>query len=268
MSSKLYVSADDRAKETGGKLLYGLDRELAEKAAAKYDHKMEQEAREWIEAVTGEAMGESSLQQELKSGIVLCTLVNALKPGCCKPPSKMKAPFKVMENIGNYLAACASLGQRQAESFQTVDLYEDQNMMAVLIQIHSLGRIAQKLPGFSGPALGVKLATANKREFTEDQLREAKNATTFLGKGSHGTPAEATMSMVDHGRNIDKMGKITGDVAGLGVGGEVGILSMGGAGTAGAAMSHVDHGRNIDKNAHVAGISGMGVGGESRKLTH
>ena len=51
---------------------------------------------------------------------------------------------------------------------------------------------------------------------------EAKNATTFLGKGSHGTPAEATMSMVDHGRNIDKMGKITGDVAGLGVGGEVG----------------------------------------------
>ena len=42
----------------------------------------------------------------------------------------------------------------------------------------------QKLPGYSGPTLGPKEATANKREFTEAQLQEAKGATTFLGKGS------------------------------------------------------------------------------------
>lgn len=32
---------------------FGLDKELAERAAAKYDVKLEQEAQVWIEAVTG-----------------------------------------------------------------------------------------------------------------------------------------------------------------------------------------------------------------------
>lgn len=121
----------------------GMDRELAEKAAAKYDPKMEAEARKWIEAVTGTPLGEVSLQEALKSGITLCELANHIQPGCCKPPSKMAAPFKQMENIGNYLAACTKLGQRTHESFQTVALYEGQDMIAVLVQIHSLGRIAQ-----------------------------------------------------------------------------------------------------------------------------
>ena len=81
-----YVSADERAAETGGKLLYGLDKELAEKAAAKYDPEMEAEARSWVEAVLGEKL-EGTFQEALKSGVVLCNLVNALVPGSCPPPS-------------------------------------------------------------------------------------------------------------------------------------------------------------------------------------
>ena len=45
--------------------------------------------------------------------------------------------------------------------------------LAVVIQIHALGRLVQKRPGWSGPVLGVKESQANKREFTEDQLRAA-----------------------------------------------------------------------------------------------
>ena len=74
-------------------MLYGLDKELAEKAAAKYDVGMEHKCREWIEAVTGDKLGESTLQEELKNGVVLCNLINAIKPGLINKPKNSKMPF-------------------------------------------------------------------------------------------------------------------------------------------------------------------------------
>ena len=87
-------------------------------------------------------------------------------------------PFKQMENIGNYLNACAKLGLRAEYSFQTVDLFEDKDMGAVVRQLHAFGRLVQKLPDYTGPTLGVKETDANKREFTEEQLMAAKGAST------------------------------------------------------------------------------------------
>ena len=49
----------------------------------------EREAREWIEAVTGEKL-EGTLQEALKSGVVLCNLLNTVKPDTVKPPSTKK----------------------------------------------------------------------------------------------------------------------------------------------------------------------------------
>jgi len=216
-----YVSASER-ESADGKLTYGMDRELEEKKAAKYDPKLEAEARAWIEAVVGEPIVGGTFQEGLKSGIVLVNLVRALSPDIIKPPSKMSAPFKQMENIGNYLAACTKLGQKAHDSFQTVDLYENKNIMAVVSQILSLGSIAQKMPGYSGPVIGVKTAVANKREFTEEQITAGKATTTFLGKGSHGTPAEGTMGGTHLGRQV--VNTAVG-AEGLGVGGEATFLA-------------------------------------------
>ena len=76
-----FTSYDERAAASGGEVLYGLDKELAEKAAAKYDTGLEGECRAWIENVTGDKLGECSLQEELKNGVVLCNLINTIKPG-------------------------------------------------------------------------------------------------------------------------------------------------------------------------------------------
>merc|ERR1719353_1821167 len=93
-------------------------------------------------------------------------------------------PFKQMENIANYLSACATLGMPQHSSFQTVSLFEDQDMMQVITNLHALGAIAQKL-GFEGEAqLGAKLADANVRAFTAEQLSAGRAAQTFIGKSS------------------------------------------------------------------------------------
>ena len=182
-----FTSYDERAAAGGGEVLYGLDKELAEKAALKYDPQAEHACRMWIEAVTGDKLGESSLQEELKSGVVLCHLVNAIKPGLlpAKAPSTSKMPFKQMENISLYLDACTKLGVPSFSSFQTVALFENKDMLAVINNIQALGSAAQKVPGYSGPVLGAKIAEAAPREFTEEQMRAGATTQTFLGKGSH-----------------------------------------------------------------------------------
>eukprot|EP00966_Prymnesium_polylepis_P218818 5063927-Prymnesium_polylepis.1 len=52
---------------------------------------------------------DASLQAELKSGIVLSQLANAVKPGVCKKPSTMSAPFKRM--VGEHLELPRGLRQ-------------------------------------------------------------------------------------------------------------------------------------------------------------
>ena len=74
-------STECSARLPQGNVRYGLDKELAEKAAAKYDTGLEGECRAWIENVTGDKLGEYSLQEELKNGVVLCHLINTIKPG-------------------------------------------------------------------------------------------------------------------------------------------------------------------------------------------
>lgn len=60
------------------------------------------EARAWIEAVLKITL-EGTLQEALKSGVVLCALLNTLKPGSVKAPSKSSKPFMQMSNVSSYL---------------------------------------------------------------------------------------------------------------------------------------------------------------------
>ena len=133
-----FVSHDERAA-AGGEVLYGVQKDNADKAASKYDPALEAALRGWIQQKAGVAFGEgTSLQEELKSGVVLCQLANSIKPGCCKNPSTMSQPFKQMENIGSYLAACTSLGITGPQQFQTIDLYENKDMNSVLMNLNAL----------------------------------------------------------------------------------------------------------------------------------
>ena len=149
----------------------------------------EEQARAWIEAVLGAPLEGDDLHEALKSGVVLVNLINAIKPGTCKPPQNKKMPFVQRENIASYLAGCTTLGIPGFQSFQTVDLFEAQNMKAVIVNIHALGSYAQKM-GFNGPVLGAKMATANKRDFTDEQLNAGKSAVPVFGKGSHTSAQE------------------------------------------------------------------------------
>lgn len=179
---------------------YGMTAELQAKKDAKHDPKMEQEARDWIEAVTGEKITGASFQEGIKNGVILCKLINTLQPGSVKKINDSKMAFKMMENIGNFLAACEAYGVSKLDLFQTVDLYENQNMPQVIGGIHGLGRKAQK-KGFKGPTLGPKEADARKREFTEEQLKEGQNV-IGLQMGTNKGASQAGQTGFGLGRQI------------------------------------------------------------------
>lgn len=117
--------------------------ERMEKINSKYDKTLEAAVRKWIEDTTGEKLN-GEFQAALKSGVVLCQLVNKLKPGIVKSVSPSSLPFKQMENINNFLTAAQTFGIRSEDLFQTVYLYEGTNMTQVLLTLDNLMRVSRK----------------------------------------------------------------------------------------------------------------------------
>ena len=174
--------------------------DLQRKKDGKYDQGLAQEAMEWIGAVLEDdqlkGVAEAdAIYENLKSGEILCQLINRIKPGSIKKINNSKMAFKMMENISNFLTSCENLGMLKTDLFQTVDLYEKQNMPLVINGIHALGRKAQAV-GYDGPVLGPKEASENKREFTEEQLR--------AGEGIIGLQAGSNKGASQAGQNFGK----------------------------------------------------------------
>src|SRR5688572_14512573 len=83
-------------------------------------------------------------------------LVNGLKPDSIRKVNESQMAFKCMENINNFLTKVTELGVPSQEQFQTVDLWERQNLNSVVICLQSLGR---KAPNFGKPGIGPKEAS-------------------------------------------------------------------------------------------------------------
>jgi len=58
-------------------------------------------------------------------------LINVLQPGSVKTINSSQMAFKKMENISNFLKGCYAYGITEVDTFQTVDLYESQNIPQV-----------------------------------------------------------------------------------------------------------------------------------------
>jgi len=177
----------------------GLSKDIQKKLDAKYNIEQEKQCREWIESVLGEDLpdqevGKNHFQACLKDGTILCQLINALSPTpLISKINNQKMAFKQMENIEKFLNACKKFGLQDGDLFQTADLYECQNMSQVVVALYSLSSMSQK-QGFSGPCIGVKISTQNKRQFTEQQMNEGK-AVIGLQMGTNQGASQAGMNI-------------------------------------------------------------------------
>ncbi|RWS10187.1 calponin-like protein [Dinothrombium tinctorium] len=163
--------ADYRATKSG------LAAEAQEKVNSKYDAALASEILNWIKTLTGDDINTSgdrdNFYETLKSGAILCRLINAIKPDSI-PTNKINKgnmAFKCMENINHFLTHAKALGVPDIELFQAVDLWEAQNLTSVVFCLQALGRKAHK----HGVGFGPKEAEKNVRNFSEEQ-RLAGNA--------------------------------------------------------------------------------------------
>jgi len=145
---------------------------------------------QWISQQIGESFdisGDSeNVHQQLKTGQRLARVVNVIKPGSIsqKMIDGAKMTFKQMELINKFIDACKALGVPDHECFATVDLYEEQNMVQVVICISALMRKF---------GLGPREATENKREFTDEQMK-AGQSVIGLQMGTNRGASQAGMS--------------------------------------------------------------------------
>ncbi|KAJ3109276.1 hypothetical protein HDU97_007770 [Phlyctochytrium planicorne] len=198
----------------------GLDQDLADKAAAKYDPKREADARYFIETVTGETFASDNFQASLKDGVLLAKLMNKILPSDPIKVSTSKIAFKQMENIGFFLNRLSKVGVPTYEQFQTVDLYEGKNIDQVVNCIFSLSRHAAA-KGLDVPVLGPKLTAKVERTFTEEQLNQSKSIlprlTGFVAKsdgpGPFGGRREIGGVYMDSNETVDNVEAAVAKVA-------------------------------------------------------
>ncbi|MCJ8748086.1 hypothetical protein PDJAM_G00160920 [Pangasius djambal] len=126
------------------------------------------EAQRWIEEVTKKRFGSSNFRSALENGVLLCDLINKLKPGIIKRVNRLSTPIAGLDNVNVFLKACGKLGLNDAQLFHPGDLQDvstrvtvrrqetSRRLKNVLITIYWLGRKAQADPSYSGPQLNFK----------------------------------------------------------------------------------------------------------------
>ena len=100
--------------------------------------------------------------------------------------------FKLMENIELFTRAAKEYGLSDAEAFQTVDLWDGENLHQVCVCLNALGRKAQ-MNGLDG--IGPKESARNERTFTIEQLNEGSKIISL----QYGTNKLANQSGLNFG---------------------------------------------------------------------
>ncbi|XP_039241084.1 LIM domain only protein 7 isoform X2 [Pipra filicauda] len=126
------------------------------------------EAQRWVEAVTGKSFGTKDFRAALENGVLLCDLINKIKPGIVKKINRLSTPIAGLDNINVFLKACENIGLKEAQLFHPGDLQDLSNRVTVkpeetnrrvknvLITLYWLGRKAQSNPHYNGPYLSLK----------------------------------------------------------------------------------------------------------------
>lgn len=174
----------------------GFAAEAHAKIQGKYDKELASDVMQWVGQTLPDAgisgNGEMDyVHDKLKDGYELCRLVQAVGGGAnIKKLQRQKMAFKQMECINQFLEAAKAYGVPNEELFQTVDLFERQNLHQVILCIQSLARKAQA-KGYRG--FGPKEAEENKRQFSEEQLK-AGQGIIGLQMGSNKGASQAGQS--------------------------------------------------------------------------
>lgn len=103
----------------------------------------ETEVLNWIESVTGEQVDHIFLH--LKSGRVLCKLINIILPNSIKKINEQKVVFYERENIQKFCNTIISLGLPADHVFSVDSLYDAKDLISVVRTLLALKNKATRL---------------------------------------------------------------------------------------------------------------------------
>ncbi|GAB5372627.1 hypothetical protein AAMO2058_001681200 [Amorphochlora amoebiformis] len=128
---------------------------------------------------------EVTSMDEMKSGVLLCTVINNIKPKSVRKVFTKKMKF--MMNISNFLAACSKIGVHPKDLCSTDDITKgDEQRIGFLLV--GLDGVASKITSYQGPRLGdpfspeafgkgdKTLNEENKKKASDEKAAEAKEA--------------------------------------------------------------------------------------------
>lgn len=126
------------------------------------------EAQKWIEQVTGRSFGDKDFRTGLENGVLLCELLNAIKPGLIKKINRLPTPIAGLDNVSLFLRGCKELGLKESQLFDPGDLQDNSNrttvrlsdcnrkLRNVLVTVYWLGKAANSCASHSGNHLDLK----------------------------------------------------------------------------------------------------------------
>uniref|UniRef100_A0A9J7Z595 LIM and calponin homology domains 1b n=1 Tax=Cyprinus carpio carpio TaxID=630221 RepID=A0A9J7Z595_CYPCA len=102
-----------------------------------------------LPVVTGRSFNDSDFRGGLVNGILLCELLNTIRPGLVKKINRLPTPVAALDNVALFLKGCLELGLKSSQLFDPGDLQDT----SVLINIYWLGRAANSSTTYNGPTL-------------------------------------------------------------------------------------------------------------------
>jgi ankyrin repeat protein len=130
--------------------------------------KLQAECKSWIETVLGQPIPSNDLFQELRSGVVLCNLMNTLFPGSVKKINKSKFGAHQIENVGTFLNCLRKVDMKEAELFEPLDLHEKKNMMKVFKCLYGFSEL------LVGKGKAKKWVRKTDTDFTNEEIEQWK----------------------------------------------------------------------------------------------
>lgn len=93
--------------------------------------------------MTGKKVDATDLHASLRTGEVLCILINKLRPGTVRKPHGGRSALKQRKNIADFLEGAQLYGLSPSDLFDVDDLYGDEDMLRVLFTLITLRKAAE-----------------------------------------------------------------------------------------------------------------------------
>lgn len=177
-------SYEERRQEVKQHLSAGeaLEDVIVRKLEEQIDEKTLNKVRKWMEGVLGESLGSGggseikfdngnssgpptgfNFLEGLRDGVLLCRVMNKLRPGLIENINLSSIPEKQIKNLTRYRQACLDYGLTSEAVFQDPKVFHElTDVCSVIAHLWALAQFAITQPNYTGPSLR-KAFSSSKR---------------------------------------------------------------------------------------------------------